>query len=49
MIRKLRVTLTKNARETAILAKHAMCCVDVVSCPDHQQVCQGICEGVEGE
>jgi nitrite reductase (NADH) small subunit len=38
----------RNARETVILARHEKWAVDVVSCRDHREVRQGVCEGLEG-
>lgn len=38
----------KNARETVIVARHGEWAVDVVSCRDHREVREGVCERAEG-
>ena len=38
----------RNSRGTVILRRHGEWAVDVVSCRDHREVRQGVCEGAEG-
>src|SRR5271166_2463376 len=58
--RKQTASITKSARETPsvhhvgmpakrwMLGRHGKWAVDVVSCRDHREVRQGVCEGAEG-